>query len=109
MNVDQVTMLLARIQVLDNRQVDSLTIEAWTPLLEDVDYLEAVDAVNRHFKESTEYLKVAHIVQGVKSHRKALLPTTMSPEDKDCTKLGRPRHVWMESGYCVYCTVRRGD
>jgi len=109
MDVKEVTMLLARIQVLDNRQVDALTIEAWTPLMANIDYNDAVAAVNRHFAESTEYLKPAHIVSGVKSYRKALLPTTMSPEHRDCTQQGRPAHVWMKSGMCVYCTVVRHD
>jgi len=34
MSLQELTMLLARIQVLDNRQVDQLTIEAWEPLME---------------------------------------------------------------------------
>ena len=107
MNVDQLTMLLARIQVLDNRQVDELTIQAWTPLMEDVDYGEAVAAVNAHSIESTEYLKPAHIVQRVRAKRKDALPATMSPEGKDCTELGRPSHEWMDSGYCLFCEQRR--
>lgn len=65
MNTDELTMLLARIQVIDNRQVDALTIEAWTPLMAKVDYLDAVRAVNAHFKESTAYLQPAHITAGV--------------------------------------------
>ena len=69
MNSDEVTMLLTRIQVLDNRQVDRLTIEAWTPLMEDIDYSEAVDAVNKHFHTSTAYLVPAHIVAGVVAAR----------------------------------------
>ena len=107
MNADQVTMLLARIQVLDNRQVDALTIEAWTPLMATVDYGEAVAAVNRHFTESTEYLKPAHIVQGIRKHRKALEPRTMSPERIDCIADGRPDHKWLDDGTCMLCIQRR--
>lgn len=61
MNTEELTMLLARVQVLDNRQVDQLTIEAWSPLMADLDYGEAVDAVNTHFRESTMYLQPVHV------------------------------------------------
>ena len=69
MSLQELTMLLARIQVLDNRQVDQLTIEAWAPLMEGVEYADAVAAVNAHFRESTEYLKPAHIISNVKRVR----------------------------------------
>lgn len=65
MNTDELTMLLARIQVIDNRQVDALTIEAWTPLMSRIDYADAVQAVNHHFTNSTDYLQPAHIRAGV--------------------------------------------
>ena len=69
MNTEELTTLLARIQVLDNRQVDELTIQAWAPLMADVNYLDAVQAVNLHFQRSGEYLKPAHVVAGVRSIR----------------------------------------
>lgn len=69
MNTDELTMLLARVQVLDNRQVDQLTIEAWTPLMADLDYAEAVEAVNTHFRESTMYLQPVHVRALVKRGR----------------------------------------
>lgn len=63
MNTQEVSLLLARIQVLDNRQVDELTIQAWEELLHDVTYEDAVAAVNDHFRTSPEYLKPFHIVR----------------------------------------------
>jgi hypothetical protein len=103
MSIDELTTLLARIQVLDNRQVDQLTIEAWAPLMADVPYTAAVDAVNDHFRSSTAYLQPAHIVQGVVSARRLMLPETMSPQaPDDCG-----RHRWMPDGTCLYCTTRR--
>lgn len=78
MNVDQVTALLARIQVLDNRQVDQLTIEAWTPLMSRLDYAEAVEAVNIHFRTTSEYLQPAHIVAGVKRLKGSAQPAPFS-------------------------------
>lgn len=67
-------MLLARIQVLDNRQVDQLTIQAWTPLMADLDYQEAVEAVNTHFRESPAYLQPAHVRALVKRARGSSQP-----------------------------------
>lgn len=78
MNVDQVTALLARIQVLDNRQVDPLTIQAWEPLMAYVDYNLAVEAVNIHFQTSSEYLQPAHIVAGVKRLKGSAQPAPFS-------------------------------
>lgn len=69
MNTEELTMLLARIQVLDNRQVDELTIQAWSPLMKHVDYSDAVEAVNEHFRSATAYLQPAHVISGVKAIR----------------------------------------
>lgn len=109
MNTDQLTMLLARIQVLDNRQVDELTIQAWTPLMESIDYKAAVEAVNAHAMESTEYLKPAHIVARVREAAKvrAIEPTRKSEYMRwvDCTDEGR-KHVWCKDGSCAVCEQR---
>lgn len=103
MNTAELTALLGRIQILDNRQVDALTIEAWTPLMADVPYDAAVRAVNDHFRTSTAYLQPAHIVQAVQASRRLALPETMSPEaPEDCG-----RHRWFPDGTCLHCTTRR--
>lgn len=74
MNTEELTVLLARIQVLDNRQVDQLTIQAWTPLMADLDYQDAVEAVNTHFRESQAYLQPAHVRALVKRARGSSQP-----------------------------------
>jgi hypothetical protein len=61
MNVQQVTAVLTKIQALDNRQVDELTITAWTEMIGDLEYRDALDAVARHFRDSTSYLQPAHV------------------------------------------------
>lgn len=61
MNTAELTALLGRIQVLDNRQVDEMTLQAWEPLIGDLDYEDAVAGVNAHFRHSTDYLKPAHV------------------------------------------------
>lgn len=105
MNTDELTMLLARIQVIDNRQVDALTIEAWTPLLAHVPYLDAVLAVNAHFSESTDYLQPAHIVSRVRARQRAALPQTMAEEaPENCGA-----HRRLTDGTCLYCTDREFD
>jgi hypothetical protein len=58
-NTQEVTKLLTRITVLDNRPVDALTIEAWEDVLGDLDYERCVAAVNAHFRNSTDYLNCA--------------------------------------------------
>lgn len=95
-------MMLARIQVLDNRQVDELTIQAWQPLMADVRYEDAVEAVNTHFRDSTDYLQPAHIVRAVKSRNRLAL--TMSPEAPDSCSPGMHRR--MPDGTCLFCTDR---
>lgn len=103
MTGEELTVLLARIQVLDNRQVDKLTLQAWEPLMAGVDYLDAVAAVNAHFRESTEYLKPAHILGRIRKARLAALPSTMSPEVGSCAP---GAHRRLPDGTCVFCTDR---
>lgn len=105
MNTEELTVLLARIQVLDNRQVDQLTIQAWTPLMQHVPYADAVAAVNAHFTESTAYLQPAHIHQRVRQSRRALLPQTMSEEAPPSCPAGN--HRWLDDGTCMHCNDRR--
>jgi hypothetical protein len=98
MNIQELTTLLARIQVLDNRQVDELTIHAWAPLMADVPYANAVQAVNAHFRESTEYLKPGHITQRV---WRAMPKPTSSPRITDCGN-----HRRLPDGTCTRCEHR---
>lgn len=105
MNTTRLTALLARIQVLDNRQVDELTIQAWSPLMEDIDYHAAVRAVNRHSAESTDYLKPAHIVRLVRAEQRAITGGTTSPRREDCQAAGQG-HRWFTDGTCNFCEVK---
>lgn len=104
MNRPELTVLLARIQVLDNRQVDELTLQAWEPLVADIEYQAAVDAVNAHFRESTAYLLPAHIIARVRAARAALEQPTMSPEAPESCPDGRHRRL--PDGTCLFCTDR---
>lgn len=101
MNSEELTVLLARIQVLDNRQVDELTIQAWEPLVEDLDYSDAVQAVITHFRDSTAYLQPAHIRALIRSARQRQGALTMSPRVEDCGN-----HRRLPDGTCLYCEAR---
>lgn len=104
MNTEELTMLLTRIQVLDNRQVDALTIEAWEPLMEAVNYDDAVSAVNEHFRTSEKYLLPAHILEGARDARKRRVQsarhTTHEPEWAEAPSGRR---------YCAVCEVEEDD
>lgn len=82
MNIDQTARLLALVQVIDNRRVDEATILAWHPLVSDLDFLEASEAVNLHRQESREYLLPAHVRENVRRIQRA------TPFDED--ELGNP-------------------
>lgn len=64
MNRAETALLLALIKQFDNRQFDQVIVEAWHELLDDVEHADAVAAVKNHFRESTEYLKPAHVRHG---------------------------------------------
>lgn len=103
MSIEELTVLLTRIQVLDNRQVDALTIQAWTPIMAGIAYADAVEAVNEHFRTSTAYLQPAHITQAVARAKRLELPETMSPEaPEDCGA-----HRWLADGTCLFCITRK--
>lgn len=70
MNVQELTLVFARIQALDEyRQVDELVIQAWEPLMEDVDYDHAVQAVNEHYKTSDRRIMPVHIIEAARRYK----------------------------------------
>lgn len=104
MNTEEVTMLLTRIQVLDNRQVDQLTIEAWEPLMASTTYDDAVAAVNEHFRTSERYLLPVHVVEGARSARRRRI-------DAVRLTVHEPEYVETAAGmrYCKACEVREDE
>lgn len=61
MNDHEVTQIVARIHLHDNRQVDELVIGHWKDTIGDLPYDAALAAVNMHIRESTAYLLPAHV------------------------------------------------
>ena len=71
----QTARLLAKAQLIDNRTVDELTIEAWFELVGHLDFDDAMAALTEHRRTSTEWVTPAHIITGVKAIRRARLET----------------------------------
>lgn len=99
MNTEQLTALLARIQVLDNRQVDQLTIEAWEPLVADLEYDDAVAAVNTHFRTSDNYLKPVHVVSGARIEHRLRRDRQVRAARRRVVELGGQWSHWSEPSY----------
>lgn len=61
MTLDEIKRLLAQAAARDARQPSYAMAMAWQIDLQGVEYDEAVEAINRHFRESTAYLDPARI------------------------------------------------
>jgi hypothetical protein len=61
MTPDQTKMILAKAALIDNRTVDIHVIKAWFEVIGHFEYEDALEALNLHRLESTEYLLPAHI------------------------------------------------
>lgn len=95
MNIEETSKLLGLIQVIDNRRVDEATILAWAPLVADVEYGVAVEAVNLHWRESTAYLLPAHVranvarILGAEEHPQDEWGNYLEPDRAALAALGR--------------------
>lgn len=70
MRPDQIATLLAYISSIDGRHTSTLMAEAWSDLIGDLDFEDAKAAVRDHYRASTDWLKPAHILIGVRAIRK---------------------------------------
>ncbi|PCN48004.1 hypothetical protein Csp2054_09020 [Curtobacterium sp. 'Ferrero'] len=64
MNKLELSKLLTTFSLVDHRNVDPETVNAWYDVLGDLDVDFAYRAGVEHFRESTDYLTAAHIVAG---------------------------------------------
>ena len=73
MNNSQVAAVLAKIQLGDNREVDSqgLLLREWHESIGDLRFEDAIEAVRLHRRESTAYLTANHIRVGAQRARDA--------------------------------------
>lgn len=63
MNISETGLLLAKIALLENRQATNETIIAWAEILERVELTHAMEALKKHYQQSTESVKPAHIIR----------------------------------------------
>lgn len=71
MNRTEVTALLAKAQVFDNRTVTDLQVSAWLGIMSDIDITDAMAAVDDHVRSSGDYLQPHHIVELAAKRRQA--------------------------------------
>jgi hypothetical protein len=70
MTIEEITALLMRIQIIDNRKIDKAVLLEWEVDLAEVDdYPAAMEAVTMHRTESKEWLLPVHIRQNVERMR----------------------------------------
>lgn len=62
MNLVEAGRLLAKVSGNDGREVGEVTVLAWQETLADVPYPDAMAAVTRHYRQSTDFLMPAHLV-----------------------------------------------
>ena len=69
MNETEFATFMARVGALSGRLFDELAISAWYDVIGEHTYEDAVRALNRHFRNSDEYLQPVHIIRGIRAHR----------------------------------------
>lgn len=66
MNIAETSMVLAKIQAFDNRNVDDATVIAWHEVLESHTVQDALTAVSDYFRVNSSWIMPAHIVERVR-------------------------------------------
>jgi len=60
-NITETSQALALAQAFDNRTVGEINVRAWHAVLGDLDAADVMDAIRRHYDQSTEWLMPAHV------------------------------------------------
>lgn len=71
MTPGEAARLLAGAAMFDYRKIEKADAQAWHFVIGDLDFEDAMEALRRHYAESTERLMPAHIRQGVRAIRDA--------------------------------------
>lgn len=61
MNISETAAVLAKIRLIDNREVNELVIREWHDAIGHLAYADAIEAVREHRRTSTDYLQPAHL------------------------------------------------
>lgn len=95
MNRSECAKVLAKIQLGDNRQVDSLTLDEWFDTIGHLEFGDAIAAVRLHRQESDKWLMPAHVVAGAGRARRDRLPlNALEAAARECP---------MHAGYPLPC------
>lgn len=70
MNRQEANALLTVIAAGDNRSTDDRAVEYWRDMLADLRFIDALEAVTVHRRESTEWMQPAHIRRIVKANQR---------------------------------------
>jgi len=60
-NITETSQALALAQAFDNRTVGEINVRAWHAVLGDLDAADVMEAIRRHYDQSTEWLMPAHV------------------------------------------------
>lgn len=76
MNLAETARLLAAMAAFDRRTVGTSDVAAWQTVLADIAYADALEAVRRHYRDSTEWMMPAMVRAGVRQveHERASSP-----------------------------------
>jgi hypothetical protein len=98
MTPEDTSKLLAAAAMFDFRKADRDDILMWHHVIGDLDFEDAMEAVKRHYAESTDRMMPAHVRQGVrairneraaKNHSEPLALPSRFEDDEDRTDRAR--------------------
>jgi hypothetical protein len=95
MLLSETAQILAKVQLLDNRTVDRITLDAGHEIIGHLDYADAMAALNLHRRESTEYIMPAHIIQNL---RRAKLIRQTAEAKQRAIEATQARQILAERG-----------
>ncbi|HBH58506.1 MAG TPA: hypothetical protein DDY41_10280 [Arthrobacter bacterium] len=110
MNIAETSMVLAKIQAFDNRNVDDATTIAWQEVLEPHTVQDALEAVSDYFRVYSAWIMPAHIVERVRAMEEDRVNQFkngchLNPADEDRTLAGAG---WSEGMRALHRAVRTG-
>lgn len=80
MTEEETTDLLTYMASFDKRTVGDADIDAWAPIMRDLPFPDAMEAVGRHYgRDSTEFMKPKHVRDGVKAIRTERISRSVIP------------------------------
>ncbi|WP_270353251.1 hypothetical protein [Microbacterium testaceum] len=82
MIAEEVVKLLSRMSIVDGRDVDQVTLEMWEPLVADLDYVDAVEGLNNHYRTDSRRPTPAHLRTAAEHARRDRLYADVRTRDQ---------------------------